>query len=207
MQSDELVRGMLYLSLTVVGVPGNMAVIWAFLLALYQERCILPVDVIVLHLACANLLVVGVLCLLETLASFRLTNAFWHKGCRGVIYIYWMLRSLWLTFALSTYQCPSIAPPLSAPWQPATWGLSSSVSGSSTPAWALRPSCVWVCTLTVRKTMGTSLISDLRIFFSSLYAALSPLAIIGSNRKVNGRLRCVVAEKPIQEKATNVSTL
>lgn len=69
-ESAEVVWGVLYLSLTVVDVPRNTAVIVAFLLALYQEHQLLPADAIVLHLACANLLVVGVCCLLETLASF-----------------------------------------------------------------------------------------------------------------------------------------
>ncbi|KAM9408160.1 olfactory receptor class A related 2 [Pholidichthys leucotaenia] len=49
---------------------------------------------------------------------------------------------------------------------------------------------LWVYTLTVKKTMSSSLISNLRIFFGSLYAALSPVVIIASNRKVNSRLGC-----------------
>lgn len=49
--------------------------------------------------------------------------------------------------------------------------------------------------------------SDLRVFFTSLHAALSPLVIIASNRKVNGRLRCVAQEKSVVEKATGLSTV
>lgn len=51
---------------------------------------------------------------------------------------------------------------------------------------------VWVYTHTVRETMTSSLTSDLWVFFSSLYAALNPVVIIASNRKVNGRPRWVV---------------
>uniref|UniRef100_A0A8C2YVU5 Vomeronasal type-1 receptor n=1 Tax=Cyclopterus lumpus TaxID=8103 RepID=A0A8C2YVU5_CYCLU len=113
MPSEVFVRGMLYLSLTVVGVPGNATVILAFLLLLYQESRLLPSDVIVLHLACVNLLVVAVRCLLETLASFSLANVFGDVGCKAVIFVYRTSRSLsiWLTFALSVYQCLSVAPP------------------------------------------------------------------------------------------------
>lgn len=113
MEQQQLVRGMLYLSLTVVGVPGNAAVIWAFLLGLSQEHRLHPADAIVLHLACANLLVVGVRCLLETLADFRLANVFDDTGCKAVIFVFRTSRSLsiWLTFVLSFYQCLSIAPP------------------------------------------------------------------------------------------------
>ncbi|XP_042356946.1 olfactory receptor class A-like protein 1 [Plectropomus leopardus] len=321
MASEEFVRGMLYLSLTVVGVPGNATVILAFLLLLYQENRLLPADVIVLHLACVNFLVVGVRCLLETLASFRLAIIFGDIGCKAVIFVYRTSRSLsiWLTFVLSAYQCLSIAPPGSR-WASVRaavanylgfvflflWllntcmssaailfsfgtkndssttshsinvqfcyvnfpsklskeangagqvgrdvvpmalmtlasliilvflykhsqqvrGLRSSSSGGGGGSGAEQRAAkavvalvtlyvvlygvdngLWVYTLTVRKTMTSSLISDLRIFFSSLYAALSPVVIIASNRKVNGRLRCAIQEKAIQEKATSVSSM
>uniref|UniRef100_A0A3B4V475 Vomeronasal type-1 receptor n=1 Tax=Seriola dumerili TaxID=41447 RepID=A0A3B4V475_SERDU len=302
MSSEQFVRGMLYLSLTVVGVPGNTVVILAFLLLLHQENRLLPADAIILHLACANLLVVGVRCLLETLASFRLANIFGDIGCKAVIFVYRTSRSLsiWLTFVLSAYQCLSIAPPGSR-WASARafvahylgfvflflWLLntcmssaailfsfdrqnnstltnhginvefcyvhfpsklskqangaaqvgrdvvpmalmtlasliilvflykhsqqvkglrsSSGVSGGGSSGAEQRAAKavvalvtlyvvlygvdngLWVYTLTVRKTMSSSLISDLRIFFSSLYAALSPVVIIVSNKKVNGR--------------------
>ncbi|KAI4827809.1 hypothetical protein KUCAC02_031178 [Chaenocephalus aceratus] len=112
MPSEELVRGVLYLSLTVVGVPGNASIILAFLLLFYQENRLLPADAIVLHLACVNLLVM-VRCLLETLASFSLANIFGDLGCKSVIFVYRTSRSLsiWITFLLSAYQCLSITPP------------------------------------------------------------------------------------------------
>ena len=319
MSSELLVRGMLYLSLTVVGVPGNAAVILAFLLLLHQENRLLPADAIVLHLACVNLLVVGVRCLLETLASFTLANVFSDTGCKAVIFVYRTSRSLsiWLTFVLSAYQCLSIAPPGSH-WASARdlvarylgcvffflWLLNTCMSSAailfsfskhsnssltnyginvqfcyvhfpsklskaangagqvgrdvvpmalmtfasltiliflykhSQQVKGLRrggaggsggaeqraakavvalvtlyvvlygvDNGLWVYTLTVRQTMESALISDLRIFFSSLYAALSPVVIIASNRKVHGRLRCVVQEKPVQEQATSLSTM
>lgn len=319
MASGLFIRGMLYLSLTVVGVPGNIAVIQAFLLLLYQENRLLPADAIVLHLACANLLVVIVRCLLETLESFYLTTIFNDMGCRAGIFVYRTSRSLsiWLTFVLSAYQCLSIAPPGSR-WATlralfakylgvvffCLWlintcmssasilfsygsrnvsslsqhginvefcyvyfpsklskdangaaqvgrdvvpialmtlasviilvflykhsqqvkGLRSRGSGGDSGAEQRAAKAVvalvtlyvvlygvdngiWVYTLTVQTTMKSSLMSDLRIFFSSLYAALSPLVIIVSNRKVNGQLRCLRAEKVLVEKATTLSTL
>lgn len=322
MPSEEFVRGMLYLTLTVVGVPGNTAVIVAFLILFYQENRLLAADAIVLHLACANLLVVGVRCLLETLASFHVANVFDDTGCKAVIFVYRTSRSLsiWLTFLLSAYQCLSIAPPgsrwasvrtfvahylavlffflwiLNTCMSSAAIMFSFSTQNASSPmnginvqfCYVLFPSKLaieangaaqvgrdvvpmilmtlasliilvflykhsqqvkglrsssssgggggsggaeqraakavvalvtlyvvlygvdnglWVYTLTVKQTMSSSLISDLRIFFSSLYAALSPLVIIASNRKVNSRLRCVAQEKPMLEKATSLSTM
>lgn len=313
MQSDLFVRGMLYLFLTVVGVPGNAAIILAFLLLLYQENQLLPADAIVLHLASVNLLVVGVRSLLETLASFRLADVFSDVGCKAVIFVYRTSRSLsiWLTFILSAYQCLSIAPPGSS-WATfrtvvaqylsivflCLWLINTCMSSAGVlfsfgakndssqtthsinvqfcyvhfpsklskeangaaqvgrdvvPMALMTLSSViilvflykhgrqvkglrgnrseqraakavvalvtlyvvlygvdnglWVYTLTVRKTMRSPLISDLRIFFASLYAALSPVIIIASNRKVNGRLKCAVQEKPIQEKGTSLSAV
>uniref|UniRef100_A0A8C6LLV3 Vomeronasal type-1 receptor n=1 Tax=Nothobranchius furzeri TaxID=105023 RepID=A0A8C6LLV3_NOTFU len=95
---------------SLVGVPGNTAVIAAFLHLIYEDTGLLTADAIVLHLACVNLLVVTVRCLLETIASFSLTNVFGDVGCKAVIFIYRTSRapSIWLTFLLSAYQCLSI---------------------------------------------------------------------------------------------------
>ncbi len=60
---------------------------------------------------------------------------------------------------------------------------------------------LWVYTLTVPQTLGSSLISDLRIFFSSLYAAVSPIVIIISNKKVNKQLNCGKEPKTISDAA------
>ncbi|XP_061543895.1 olfactory receptor class A-like protein 1 isoform X1 [Phycodurus eques] len=311
MASEELVRGMLYVSLTVVGVPGNLAVILAFLSLLYQDKRLLVADVIVLHLACVNLTAVAVRCLLETLASFRLAHIFDDAGCKGVIFVYRMSRSLsiWLTFVLSAYQCLSIAPPGSrrasvrtsvarylGPVFLVLWlvnacmtsaavlfsfgagnasashsinvefcfvnfpsKLSKEANGAAQVGRDVVPMALmalasliillflykqsrqargrrgggserraakavvtlvtlyvvlygvdnglWVYTLTVKKTMSSSLVSDLRIFFSSLYAALSPLVVIASNRKVNGRLGCAVKVRVGKEQAATLSTI
>lgn len=309
MQSVEFVRGILYLSLTVVGAPGNICLILAYLILLYQENRLLPADVIILHLSCVNLLVVVVRCLLEFLASFHLAIIFGDVGCKSVIFVYRTSRSLsiWLTFILSAYQCLCIAPPGSQ-WTTLRivfasylfyvffflWLLTTSMSSAailfsfgtqndtnlinhsvnvqfcfvhfpskmsrdangaaqvgrdvvpmalmtlasliilaflyknSQQVKGLRSrdggsgraerraakavvtlvtlyvllygvdNGLWVYTLTVRETMRSSLISDLRVFFSSLYAALSPIVIIISNRKVNSILRCAEQQKHVQ---------
>ncbi|XP_036388237.1 olfactory receptor class A-like protein 1 [Megalops cyprinoides] len=320
MTSEELTRGLLYLFLTVVGVPGNGTVIWAFLHMVFCEGRLLPADAIVLHLASVNLLVVGVRCLLEMLASFQLANVFDDTGCKAVIFVYRTSRSMsiWLTFILSAYQCVSIAPPGSR-WAAARtlaarylggvflglWVMNCSMSTAavafslgtrnssalgqhginvefcfvrfpsllsrdangavqvardvvpmalmtgaslvillflyrhSQQVRSLRSGApgrqgsaerraakavvtlvtlyvvfygvdngLWVYTLTVPRTLASSLLSDLRIFFSSLYAAVSPIVIITTNRKVSGRLRCGrVEEKPLHSAATTLSTM
>ncbi|XP_067272646.1 olfactory receptor class A related 2 [Pseudorasbora parva] len=294
MEADALTRGLLFLSLAVTGVPGNAAVIWAFLSLAFLEARLAPADAILLHLASANLAVVGVRCPLEVLATFGIHNMFQDSGCKAVIFIYRTARSLsiWLTCVLSVFQSLSVAPPGSG-WAGvrsllgralgwvflALWVINSSMSvaplmfavrarndstllqnsinvefcflsfpsrlsrdinGAAQVArdavpMALMASAslvllvfllrhsrrkagaglsadrraalsvvmlvslyllfygvdngLWVYTLTVPQTLGSSLVSDLRIFFSSLYAAVSPIVIIASNRKVGRRAR------------------
>ncbi|XP_030634233.1 olfactory receptor class A related 2 [Chanos chanos] len=321
--SELLTRGMLYLSLTVVGVPGNGVVIWAFLLMAHHERRLLPADRIVLHLASVNLLMLSVRCLLETLATFQIANVFDDTGCKAVIFIYRTSRSLsiWLTFVLSAYQCLSVAPPGSR-WATARaffaqylgviflalWLINTSMSsaaiafslgsknnsllmqhginvefcfvrfpsklsrdangaaqvgrdvvpmalmtaasliilvflyhhsrqvkglrsgggpggGKQGPSAERRAAIsvvtlvtlyvlfygidngLWVYTLTVNQTMSSSLISDLRVFFSSLYAAVSPIVIVVSNKKVNKQLKCGIEEKSVPGPDTAMSTI
>ncbi|XP_066527843.1 olfactory receptor class A related 2 [Hoplias malabaricus] len=320
MDGETLTRGLLYLSLAVLGIPGNTLMILAFLLMLHRESRLLPADAIILHLSVANLSVVGVRCVLETLATFRLVNVFNNAGCKGVIFVYRTSRalSIWLTFVLSTYQCLSIAPPGSF-WSSVrslfgrylwvvflmVWIINISVSvpaalfsvgvkndsklmensinvqfclvsfpsayvkdvngaaqtvrdvvpmtmmttasliilvflyrhsrqvrglrGTGSQgggASAERRAAVtvvtlvllyllmygvdnglWVYTLSVKQTLSSALVSDLRIFFSSLFAAISPIVIIGSNKKLKKQLRGEREEKPPPAPETTLSTV
>ncbi|KAI2647861.1 vomeronasal type-1 receptor 1-like protein [Labeo rohita] len=310
MNSDTLTRGLLFLSLAAAGVPGNGAVICAFVSVAYHEGRLSPADAIVLHLASANLMVVGIRCLLEVLATFEIYNVFNDTGCKAVIFVYRTTRSLsiWLTFVLSAYQCLSVAPPGSR-WAAARsllaqylavvflalWLINTSMSaaplifaigarndsrllqnginvefcflsfpsklsrdangaaqvGRDVVPMALMATAslvilvflyrhsrqvkglrgggarsserraaltvvtlvtlyvlfygvdngLWVYTLTVPQTLGSSLVSDLRIFFSSLYAAVSPVVIIVSNKKVNKQLNCGKEPKTLSDAA------
>ncbi|XP_059399327.1 olfactory receptor class A-like protein 1 [Carassius carassius] len=302
MNSETLTRGLLFLTLAVTGVPGNIVVICAFLSLVYHEGRLSPTDTIVLHLASSNLMVVGVRCLLEVLATFEILNVFDDTVCKVVIFIFRTSRSLsiWLTFLLSVYQCLSVAPPgsrlavaraLFAQYLAllflALWLINTSTTtatllfavGARNDSILLQNGinfkfCImifpsklsmdanggvqvgrdvvpislmataslvllvfllrrsrqvkglrgggarqglsaerraaltvvtlvtiyvviygvdnglWIYTLTVPNMLGSSLITDLRTFLSSLYAALSPIVIIVSNRKINKQLNC-----------------
>ncbi|XP_066561789.1 olfactory receptor class A-like protein 1 [Amia ocellicauda] len=319
MNSQAIIRGVLYLTLTLLGVPGNLLVMWAFCHLALCDRKLLPADAIVLHLASVNFLVVAVRCFLEMLAAFSIANVFNDTGCKSVIFIYRTSRalSIWLTCVLSGFQCVSIAPPGSR-WSGVKthaprylggiflflWVLNTSISSPSVvfsmgshndstqmehsinvefcfvrfPSSTVKQAngavqvvrdvvpiflmvlaslfilvflyrhsqqvksirsakqnqkqsaetraaktvvtlvtlyvlfygidnVLWIYTLTVTQTMSSSLVSDLRIFFSSLYAAVSPIIIIASNKKVNSRLTCVRPEKGPQSMDTTLSTL
>ncbi|NP_001091865.1 olfactory receptor class A related 2 [Danio rerio] len=295
MIAEAVIRGLLFLSLVLVGVPGNTAVICGFILLVRREGRLSPADAIVLHLCSANLVVVSVRCLLEVLATFRIHNVFDDAGCRAVIFLHRTARSLsiWLTFLLTALQCLSVAPPgsrraaaraLLARSLPAIflalWLINTSMSvasllysigarndsrllqnainvefcflsfpsrlardanGAAQVARDVVPMVLmaagslvllvylvrqrrrvqglrgtaggaaerraavtvvtlvslyllvfgldnglWVYTLTVSHTLSSALITDLRLFFTSLYTAVSPLLILVSNT----RLRC-----------------
>ncbi|KAK1152792.1 olfactory receptor class A-like protein 1 [Acipenser oxyrinchus oxyrinchus] len=319
MNEQEVIRGLLYLFLTVLGIPGNLVVIAAFSHIAYFDRKLLPADIIVLHLMVVNLTLVVQRCLFETLASFYVVNIFTDLGCKIVIFVYRTCRalSIWLTFVLSAFQCISIAPTgskwssikLHAPQYLAgvfvfIWILNtflsvpsvifSSSKDSNTTSlnhsinimfcfvkypselWKSSVGAVqiardvvpmtlmllanifilvilyrhskhakqirsakqnqkesaemraaktvvtlvtlyilffgidnilWVYTLSISETLATSIISDLRIFFASLYAAVSPIVIILSNRKVNNKLKCVAVDQSPQSCETVKTTV
>ncbi|XP_051891024.1 olfactory receptor class A-like protein 1 [Pristis pectinata] len=305
MEGRSVVKGTLYLLLTVIGIPGNLAIVASFIHIAYCEHKLLPADTIVYNLATVNLLVVLVRCIPETTAAFGLKQLFDDNGCKIVIFMYRSSRSLsiWLTFLLSGFQCISLTP-VTSTWTKVKrqaakclsvalvflWLLNMSLStpavlfsissannstgkqfavnleycfvkfpsravklangavqtsrdvipivlmvlasgyillilyrhkqqvkgirnsnkdnGSTIETRAAKAvvtlvtlyvlffgvdSILWVYTLTVAKTMQTSLISDLRVFFSSLYASISPIVIIISNRKVHNKLKCAKA--------------
>ncbi|KAM8977198.1 olfactory receptor class A-like protein 1 [Pelodytes ibericus] len=49
-------------------------------------------------------------------------------------------------------------------------------------------SCIWIYTLTVSRV--SPIINDARVFFGTLYAALSPIVIIKTNKKIKKTLIC-----------------
>ncbi|XP_072338031.1 olfactory receptor class A related 2 [Scyliorhinus torazame] len=306
MEGRSIVKGTLYLLLTVIGIPGNLTIITSFIHIACYDHKLLPADTIVSNLASVNLIVVLVRCIPETTAAFGLKQLFDDYGCKIVIFIYRTTRSLsiWLTFLLSGFQCITLAP-VTSTWSTIKrqaakylsaviaflWVLNMSLStpailfsissennsagnkhavnleyclvkfpsqtvklangalqtsrdvipivlmvlastyillvlyrhkqqvkgirsssknqGSTIETRAAKAvvtlvtlyvlffgvdSLLWIYTLTVAKTMRTSLISDLRVFFSSLYASVSPIVIIISNRKVHNKLKCVKAK-------------
>ncbi|XP_053560660.1 olfactory receptor class A-like protein 1 [Bombina bombina] len=56
---------------------------------------------------------------------------------------------------------------------------------------------IWIYTLTVSHV--PSIINDMRIFFTSCYASISPILIISSNRKIRNAIKCTLkTQRPAQ---------
>ncbi|KAM4701917.1 olfactory receptor class A-like protein 1 [Discoglossus pictus] len=64
-------------------------------------------------------------------------------------------------------------------------------------------SSIWLYTLTISRVSPA--ISDARVFFGTLYAALSPIVIINTNKKIQTTLKCSSEKGLLKSSDTNMS--
>ncbi|KAM9799466.1 olfactory receptor class A-like protein 1 [Syngnathus typhle] len=106
------IKGVSFLLQTGMGILGNTVVLLAYATILYSERKLLPVDMILCHLAFANLLLLLTRCVPQTMTVFGLVDLLDNAGCKVVIYGYRIGRALsvCITCMLSVFQAVTIAP-------------------------------------------------------------------------------------------------
>ncbi|XP_077428347.1 olfactory receptor class A-like protein 1 [Vanacampus margaritifer] len=106
------IKGVSFLLQTGIGILGNSVVLLAYAHIVYTERKLLPVDMILCHLAFANLLLLLTRCMPQTMTVFGLTDLLDDAGCKVVIYGYRIGRALsvCITCMLSVFQAVTIAP-------------------------------------------------------------------------------------------------
>ncbi|XP_077386649.1 olfactory receptor class A-like protein 1 [Festucalex cinctus] len=106
------IKGVSFLLQTGIGILGNSAVLLAYAHIVYAERKLLPVDMILCHLAFANLMILTIRCVPQTMTVFGLTDLLGDPGCKVVIYGYRIGRalSICITCMLSVFQAVTIAP-------------------------------------------------------------------------------------------------
>ncbi|XP_077192336.1 olfactory receptor class A-like protein 1 [Paroedura picta] len=100
-----------FVSLDLMGIPGNLAILYAFINALHQQN-VTPSEIILGKLALANLLVIltrGVPLTLRTLGVYTMHDSL---SCGITLYIYCVSRamSIFLTSMLGCFQCLAIVP-------------------------------------------------------------------------------------------------
>lgn len=292
------IKGVSFLLQTGMGILGNTLVLMAYAHIIYVERKHLPVDMILCHLAFANLMLLLTRCVPQTMTVFGLRDLLNDGGCKVVIYAYRIGRALsvCITCMLSVFQAATIAPAgprlsklkpmlpsLVIPTFAGLWFLNMAVCiaapffsmaprNGTVPAFTLNlgfchvdfrdylsyvingaavsvrdfvfvglmlassgyillflhrhsrqvrsirrsqgagaesraaktvvtlvvlyvvffgiDNVIWIYMLTVAKV--SPVIADMRVFFSSCYASLSPYFIISSNKKVKAKLVCAV---------------
>ncbi|KAG2468505.1 ORA1 protein, partial [Polypterus senegalus] len=101
-----------FLILTVISIPSNLFICCAFLHTRLTEAKLTPADVILCHLAIANLTSAFTRSFPQMLTAFGCQNLYDDIGCKTVLYFYRVSRtlSIKLTCLLSTYQAVLVAP-------------------------------------------------------------------------------------------------
>ncbi|XP_023120717.1 olfactory receptor class A-like protein 1 [Amphiprion ocellaris] len=293
------IKGVSFLLQTGMGILGNTVVLLAYAHIIYTEPKLLPVDMILCHLAFANLMLLLTRCVPQTMTVFGLKDLLNDPGCKVVIYAYRIGRALsvCITCMLSVFQAVTIAPAgphlsrlkpalpsLVLPTFAGLWLLNMAVCiaapffsmaprNGTIPAFTLNlgfchvdfrdslsyvingvavsgrdfafvalmvgssgyillllhrhshqvrgirrsqggaetraaktvvtlvvlyvvffgiDNMIWIYMLTVAKV--SPVVADMRVFFSSCYASLSPYFIISSNKKVKAKIVCAVEQ-------------
>lgn len=294
------IKGVSFLLQTGMGILGNGAVLLAYAHIFCTEAKLLPVDMILCHLAFANLLLLLTRCVPQTVTVFGLKDLLNDPGCKVVIYAYRIGRALsvCITCMLSVFQAVTIAPAgphlsrlkpalpsLVPPTFAGLWLLNMAICiaapffsmaprNGTVPAFTLNlgfchvdfrdnlsyvingvavsgrdfafvalmvgssgyilfllhrhtrqvrgirrshgsgaetkaaktvvtlvvlyvvffgiDNAIWIFMLTVAKV--SPVVADMRVFFSSCYASLSPYFIISSNKKVKAKISCAAEQ-------------
>ncbi|XP_022046865.2 olfactory receptor class A-like protein 1 [Acanthochromis polyacanthus] len=293
------IKGVSFLLQTGLGILGNTVVLLAYAHIIYTEPKLLPVDMILCHLAFANLMLLLTRCIPQTMTVFGLKDLLNDPGCKVVIYAYRIGRALsvCITCMLSVFQAVTIAPAgphlsrlkpalpsLVLPTFAGLWLLNMAVCiaapffsmaprNGTVPAFTLNlgfchvdfrdslsyvingvavsgrdfafvalmvgssgyillllhrhshqvrgirrsqggaetraaktvvtlvvlyvvffgiDNVIWIYMLTVPKV--SPVVADMRVFFSSCYASLSPYFIISSNKKVKAKIVCAAEQ-------------
>ncbi|KAM9408159.1 olfactory receptor class A-like protein 1 [Pholidichthys leucotaenia] len=106
------IKGVSFLLQTGMGILGNTVVLAVYAQIICTEAKLLPVDMILCHLAFANLLLLLTRCIPQTMTVFGLRELLNDSGCKVVIYAYRIARALsvCITCMLSVFQAVTIAP-------------------------------------------------------------------------------------------------
>uniref|UniRef100_A0A8C4XD23 Vomeronasal type-1 receptor n=1 Tax=Erpetoichthys calabaricus TaxID=27687 RepID=A0A8C4XD23_ERPCA len=112
MDNGPAVKAAGFLTLIIISIPANLAVVGAFLYSFLTEGKPMTTDIILCHLTFVNLMVAFVRSIPQTLTALGYQNLFDDIGCKISIFSFRIFRSLSisLTCLLSTYQAVLLAP-------------------------------------------------------------------------------------------------
>ncbi|XP_039605941.1 olfactory receptor class A-like protein 1 [Polypterus senegalus] len=112
MDNGPAVKAAGFLTLIIISIPANLAVVGAFLYSFLTEGKPMTTDIILCHLAFVNLMVAFVRSIPQTLTALGYQNLFDDIGCKMSIFSFRIFRglSISLTCLLSTYQAVLLAP-------------------------------------------------------------------------------------------------
>ncbi|KAG2468730.1 olfactory receptor class A-like protein 1 [Polypterus senegalus] len=112
MDTRSVIKASGFLILTTISIPANLFVCFAFLHNRFTEAKLLPADIILCHLAFANLMVSFTRSIPQILSALGYVNLFDDVGCKVTILCFRAFRglSISLTCLLCVYQAVVISP-------------------------------------------------------------------------------------------------
>ncbi|XP_077889444.1 vomeronasal type-1 receptor 4-like [Ictidomys tridecemlineatus] len=112
MDSRDVAMGLMLLSQSVVGVLGNFSLLYYHLVLFYNDCTLRSTDLILRHLVIANSLVILGRGIPQTIAAFGLKYFFSDFGCKLILYMQRVGRSvsILITCLLSIFQNITISP-------------------------------------------------------------------------------------------------
>nr|XP_048282888.1 vomeronasal type-1 receptor 4-like [Myodes glareolus] len=115
MASREKAVGIFFLSQTILGILGNVALLCCLILSNLSGNKARPIDLIVKHLTCANILVLLCKGIPQSMAAFGQIYPLGNISCKLVFYFHRVARgvSLGATSLLSVFQAITISPIIS----------------------------------------------------------------------------------------------
>ncbi|XP_043928688.1 olfactory receptor class A-like protein 1 [Protopterus annectens] len=105
-------KGVSFLLQTSLGIMGNVTILFAYARITQSGSKVMPVDLILAHLAFANMLILLTRGIPQTMTVFGLENLLDDTGCKIIIFLYRIVRalSICLTSLMSLVQLITIAP-------------------------------------------------------------------------------------------------
>ncbi|XP_077889439.1 vomeronasal type-1 receptor 4-like [Ictidomys tridecemlineatus] len=112
MASRNVAIGLMFLSQVAVGILGNFCLIYDYLVHSYNDCALRSTDMIIKHLMIANSLVILSKGIPQTIAAFGLKNFLSDFGCKLILYIQRVGKSvsIFITCLLSVIQNITISP-------------------------------------------------------------------------------------------------
>ncbi|XP_055073323.2 olfactory receptor class A-like protein 1 [Misgurnus anguillicaudatus] len=106
------IKGVSFLLQAGLGILANVVVLLAYIHIMLTDLNLQPVDMIMCHLAFADLMLLLTRCIPQTMTVFGLRNLLDDGGCKVVIYTYRIARALsvCITCMLSVFQAVTVAP-------------------------------------------------------------------------------------------------
>uniref|UniRef100_A0A8C5MEQ1 Vomeronasal type-1 receptor n=1 Tax=Leptobrachium leishanense TaxID=445787 RepID=A0A8C5MEQ1_9ANUR len=113
MEAKLLIKGIGFIILMVVGIPGNTFILFRFVHLRLKEKKLKPTHIILMSLAFVNLILILSQVLLQVLEALGMEDLLSDAGCKVVHYTYRVSRAMaiCITGLLSCHQSILIAPP------------------------------------------------------------------------------------------------